>query len=162
VIKEPRILGMQTLPVDTRFPTTNAKYSGGDNVYPSFTLEANTMLTVAQVWQVREAKAFGVLDSYVGRVHLHCAQGALTMTMNIVVGGDPMVYAIYPCCDTPDPCKRVRVDLYLNGLYPYPLYVGMDTNGVWFLSKVHTPRTKWMFRPWQLSIEIVTPIGYYK
>ncbi|WOL31316.1 hypothetical protein [Microcoleus phage My-WqHQDG] len=161
VIKEPRILGMQTLPADTRFPTTDAKYSGGDNIYPSFTLEANTMLTVKQVEGAREAKAFGVLDSYVGRVHLYCVQGAPTMTMNIVVGGEPMVYAVYPCCDTPDPCKRVRVNLYLNGLYPYPLYVGLGVDGVWHLSKVHTPRTKWMFRPWQLSMEIVTPIGYY-
>ena len=161
VIKEPRILGMQTLPVDTRFPTTNAKYHGGTNIYPSFTLEANTMLTLEKVEQVREAKAFGVLDSYVGRAYLYCAPGNLTMAMNIVVGGEPTVYAIYPCCDIPGPCKRVRVDLYLNGLYPYPLYVGLGAGGVWFLSKVHTPRTKWMFRPWQLSMEIVTPIGYY-
>jgi hypothetical protein len=161
VIKEPRILGMQTLPVGTRFPTTNAKYHGGNNIHPSFTLEADTMLTMLQVEQVREAKAFGVLDNYVGGVHLTCAQGVLTMTMNIVVGGGPIVQAIYPCCDTLNECKRVRVDLYLNGLYPYPLYVGLGLDGIWFLSKVHTPRTKWMFRPWELSMEIVIPIGYY-
>lgn len=159
-IEEPRILGMQTLPIDTRFPTTNARYHGGDNICPSFTLESDTMFTMRQVTEIREAKAFGVLDSYVGRAHLQCAQGSLTMTMNVVVGGEPQVYATYPCCDTMGPCRRVRVDLYLNGLYPYPLYVGLGTDGVWFLSKVHTPRTKWMFRPWQLSMEIVTPIGY--
>lgn len=159
-IREPRILGMQTLPLDTRFPTTYAKYHGGDNVYPSFTLESNTMLTMRQVAEVRGAKAFGVLDSYIGRAHLQCSQDSPTMTMSIVVGGEPQVYALYPCCDSLGPCKRVRVDLYLNGLYPYPLYVGLGIDGVWFLSRQHSARTKWMFRPWQLSMEIVIPIDY--
>ena len=162
VIREPRILGMQTLPVDTRFPTANAKYHGGDNIYPSFTLESPIILSSTQVSELREAKAYGVLDNYVSKVYLQCAQRPLSMTMNIVVGGEPRVYATYPCCDTPSYCTRVRVDLYLNGLYPYPLYVGMDEGGVWFLSRVYTPRTKWMFRPWQLSMEIVVPIGYVR
>jgi hypothetical protein len=161
-VREPRILGMQTLPVDTRFPPLNAKYHGGDNIYPSFTLESPTILSSTKVSELREAKAFGVLDNYVSKIHLQCNQRPLSMTMNIVVGGEPKVYATYPCCDTPSYCTRVRVDLYLNGLYPYPLYVGMDEGGVWFLSRVYTPRTKWMFRPWQLSMEIVVPIGYVR
>lgn len=160
VMREPRILGMQTLPADTRFPTTDAKYHGGDNIYPSYTLEADTILTPGQVTIVQEAKAYGVLDTYIGRAQLECSTGGLSMSVSIGVGGEPKVYAVYPCCDTLGPCKRVRVDLYLNGVYPYPLYVGLGLDGVWFVSKVHTPRTRWMFRPWQLSLEIVVPYGY--
>jgi hypothetical protein len=160
VMREPRILGMQTLPADTRFPPTSARYHGGDNIYPSYTLVADSILTPQQVSMVQEAKAYGVLDSYVGSALLECSAGSLSMSVSIGVGGEPKVYAVYPCCDTLGPCKRVRVDLYLNGLYPYPLYVGMGLDGIWFVSKVHTARTKWMFRPWQLSLEIVVPYGY--
>jgi hypothetical protein len=160
-IQEPRILGLQTLPADTRFPSYAAKYHGGDNIYPSFTLDTDIMLSTKQVLDVREAKAFGVLDNYIGKAFLQCAQvPAPTLNISITVGGTPHVHAVYPCCDTLGPCTRVRVDLYLNGLYPYPLYVGLGNNGIWFLSRAHTDRTKWMFRPWQMSMEIVTPVGY--
>jgi hypothetical protein len=160
VIREPRIWGMQTLPADTRFPSADAKYHGGDNVYPSYVLEANTILAPPQVIAVREAKAYGVLDSYIGLAQLECAVPNSTTTVSMGVGGEPKVYAVYPCCDTLDPCRRVRVDLYLNGLYPYPLYAGLGLDGVWFISRIHTPRARWMFRPWQLSLEIVVPYGY--
>jgi hypothetical protein len=160
VVKEPRIWGTQGLDAITRFHSTGARYHGGDNVYPSFTLESSSIIGRDVVSEVREVKAYGVLDNYMGNAFMQCAWGNPQVIGSIVIGGDPHIYAVYPCCDTLHPCVRVRVDLYLNGLYPYPLYAGIGPDGEWFVSRMHSERTRWMFRPWQLSMQVVVPIGY--